>query len=112
MPMPVDPDEKPLFQYWRESLRDILGNARYALGILVVLAVWLVVSSVLLQIAEGREHYWQALYNTWTTMTTMGPLDGPPHSVVGKILISVDALAGLILLGSVVWLVTTSLSRR
>jgi hypothetical protein len=98
-------------QFWTAFLRDLWANILVARNLFVILAIWLVVSSVLLFASEGHG-FLHSLYSTWTTMTTLGPLDGPPVSRMGKLLISIDAFAGMILLGSIVWLVTTSLARR
>jgi hypothetical protein len=98
-------------QFWAAFLRDLSANITVARDLFLILAAWLVVSSVLLFISEGNG-YLNALYSTWTTMATLGPLDLPPVSRMGKVLISIDAFAGMILLGSIVWLVTTSLTRR
>jgi hypothetical protein len=99
----------PSGQFWRVFLRDLTMNIRFVRDVFVVLAVWLFLSSILLFIAEGHG-YLHALYSTWTTMATLGPLDDPPLSKMGKLLISMDAFAGLILLSCILWLVTASLS--
>jgi hypothetical protein len=52
--------------------------------------------------------YWDALYFTWATMTTIGnpgSTSGP-----GRVLTSLDSFMGLITIGAIVWLVTYSLS--
>jgi hypothetical protein len=98
-------------EFWTDFLHDMWANIRVARDLFVILVVWLFLSSLLLLISEGHG-YLHALYSTWTTMATLGPLDGAPVSRMGKLLLSIDAFAGMILLGCIIWLVTTSLSRR
>ena len=82
----------------------------------VFLAVWLL-SSLLLWIFERCEvkspvkNYWDALYTTWITMTTVGYGDYHPLSVSGKIVSCIDGLLGIVFIGVVVWIVTTSLKQ-
>ena len=109
--MPKQLSPMPSGQFWTEFLHDLLANIRVARDLFLILAAWLMVSFVLLFVSEGHG-YLNALYSTWTTMATLGPLDGAPVSRMGKLLISIDAFTGMILLGCIVWLVTTSLSRR
>jgi hypothetical protein len=98
-------------QFWTEFIRNLMSNMGVARDMFVILVVWLFLSSILFFIFEGHG-YLHALYSTWTTMATLGPLDGAPVSRMGKLVISIDAFAGLILFGGIVWLVTTTLSRR
>jgi Ion channel len=101
----------PFGESWLRVLFGLLRNLGVARDMFMALAIWWLLSSILLFLFEGHG-FLHSLYTTWTTMTTIGPLDGPPVSKVGKVLISIDAFAGLILFGCVLWLVTTSLSRR
>jgi hypothetical protein len=96
---------------WRQFLSDLLTNLLVGRDVFVVLAIWWLLSSILLFLFDGHG-FLHSLYTTWTTMATLGPLDCPPVSRMGKLLISIDAFAGLVLFGCIVWLVTTSLSRR
>jgi Ion channel len=101
----------PSGESWLRVLFGLLRNLGVASDMFMALAIWWLLSSILLFLFEGHG-FFHSLYTTWTTMTTIGPLDGPPVSKVGKVLISIDAFAGLILFGCVLWVVTTSLSRR
>ncbi len=113
MPDSVSRSRAPITpgQFWTSFLRDLVENISVARYIFVSLALWLFLSSVLLFIFEGHG-YLHSLYSTWTTMATIGPIDGPPDSRMGKLLISIDAFTGLVLFGCIVWLITRSLSRR
>jgi hypothetical protein len=98
-------------QFWRQFLSDLLTNLRVGRDVFVALAMWWLLSSILLFLFEDHG-FLHSLYTTWTTMATLGPLDGEPVSRMGKLIISIDAFAGLILFGCIVWLISTSLSRR
>jgi Ion channel len=101
----------PFGESWLRVLVGLVRNLGVARDMFIALGIWWLLSSILLFLVEDHG-FWHSLYTTWTTMTTIGPLDGPPISKAGKVLISIDAFAGLILFGCVVWVVTTSLSRR
>jgi hypothetical protein len=98
--------------FGQSSMRDLRYNLKYGYPIFVVLAIWLFVSAWILHKLEPRSNYWETIWVTWTTMTTMGWGSFSLQTVLGKLMISADALAGLILIGTVVWLVTTSLPRQ
>lgn len=74
------PDQIPPMssgEFWTDFLHDMWANIRVARDLFVILVVWLFLSSLLLLISEGHG-YLHALYSTWTTMATLGPLDGAP----------------------------------
>ena len=96
--------------YWRAFLVDLKVNARTGWPLFAAIGLFWLGSSFVLFEVEGHG-FPRALYNTWTTMATLGPLDGAPVSTIGKIFISLDAFAGLVVFGCVIWLVTTSLLR-
>jgi Ion channel len=85
------------FMFWWPLFAGILG--------------WFLVSALILQKAEAWPSYSEAVWVTWTTMTTMGWGNASLQTVLGKLLVSVNALIGLVLIGSVVWLFTTFLGR-
>jgi voltage-gated potassium channel Kch len=53
--------------------------------------------------------YPNAAYATWITMATIGYGDMVPVTGLGRLIVSFDALVGLVLIGSLVWLVTNTL---
>jgi Ion channel len=97
---------------WREIVSDLGYNLVWGSPVFLALLAWLFGSAAILQVTEGRPHYWDAVWVTWTTMTTMGWGNASLQTALGKLVISFDALAGLILIGCVVWLLSASLSRR
>jgi hypothetical protein len=76
-------------------MRDLRYNLKYGYPIFVVLAIWLFVSAWILHKLEPRSNYWETIWVTWTTMTTMGWGSFSLQTVLGKLMISADALAGL-----------------
>ena len=100
--------------FWRDASRDFKVNAKYVWPIIVAIAAYVLAASWLLQIADTEKHwtYRQAVYLTWITMTTVGYGDMTPGSRWGRAIVSADAFMGIVIIGVVVWIVTTSLSRR
>lgn len=47
-------------------------------------------------------------YCVWITMATVGYGDLYPVTTLGKIIVSIDAFFGLVLIGFIVWLITSS----
>src|SRR6516162_54698 len=94
--------------FWKQFLSDLRENLGVGRDVFAALVIWWLISSILLSFSEGSG-FLHSFYTTWTTMATIGPLSGAPVSRIGKLLVSIDAFAGLILFGAVVWLVTTSL---
>jgi Ion channel len=80
----------------------------------VSIIVWLFSSAYFMKSCESEKHwsYWDSLYFTWITMTTVGYGDLTPSGTCGRVLASLDGLVGIILIGAVVWLITTSLTRK
>ena len=111
MPVVIPPPGMSSEAFWKQFLSDLRENLGAGRDVFAALGIWWLVSSILLAFSEGSGLL-HSLYTTWTTMATIGPLSGAPVSRIGKLLVSIDAFAGLILFGAVVWLVTTSLSRR
>jgi hypothetical protein len=88
----------------------LVRNLRIAMPLLLGIAAWYVVSSAVLRLAEGQTYGWgDAFYNTWLTMTTVGA-HTPPVTVGGEVLIGIDAFAGIIIFGIILWLVTFSMT--
>jgi hypothetical protein len=98
--------------FWLRALRDLGRNFVFALPLFLAVFGWLFVSVWFLQKAENWPSYGETVWVTWTTMTTMGWANESPQTSLGKLLVSMNALAGLVLIGSIVWLFTTSLGRR
>ena len=111
MPVVIPPPGMSSRDFWKQFLSDLRENLGVGRDVFAALVIWWLVYSILLSFSEGHS-FLHSLYATWTTMATLGPLNGAPVSRIGKLLISIDAFAGLILFGAMVWLVTTSLSRR
>jgi hypothetical protein len=99
-------------RFWGNALRSFGTNLSYCWPLFLLLAGWLFAAAAVLQAAEGWPGYWQAVWTTWTTMATEGWGEKTPLTVLGKLVISLDAFVGIVLIGAVVWLVTTSLSER
>ena len=68
----------------------------FGLPLFIAVLGWLFVSASLLQKAEAWPNYWETVWVTWTTMTTMGWGDAPLKTAPGKLLVSLNALAGLV----------------
>jgi hypothetical protein len=98
-------------EYWSRFGSDLLANVVVGKYLFIALMGFWLVSSVILFTIEASTIL-HALYTTWTTMLTIGPLNGAPVTFFGKLLISADAFVGLIFFGSIVWLVTFSLLRE
>jgi hypothetical protein len=111
MPVVIPPPEMSRRDFWKQFLSDLRTNLGVGRDVFAALAIWWLISSILLFFFEGHG-FFHSLYTTWTTMATIGPLDGAPVTRLGKLLVSIDAFAALTLFGGMVWLVATSLSRR
>jgi Ion channel len=100
--------------FWSEATTDFWINIKYAWPILAFIGGYLFAASWLLQLAEAGKHwtYRQSVYLTWITMTTVGYGDMTPDTRWGRVIVSADAFVGIVLIGVVVWIVTTSLSRK
>ena len=97
---------------------DFFDNCKVAWPLLAFILFWLLVSSTLLwtweQPAPERLNSivtsWpEALYLTWLSMSTLG--NANPVTILGHLLQSADSLMGLVTIGTLVWLVTQSLTR-
>jgi voltage-gated potassium channel len=55
------------------------------------------------------DSYGEALFTTWITMTTVGYGNLVPVTPAGQVIVSLDAIVGLVLVGMIVWFVTGSL---
>jgi hypothetical protein len=98
------------------SLEDFLRNLLLLWPVLGGLIAYVAIASAVLWSFEHAQRlthvasYADAVYYTWLTMCTVGNAD--PATPGGKVITSADVLAGLLLIGVFVWVVTTSLNQR
>jgi hypothetical protein len=82
--------------FWRGAIADFCKNVVYGFPIFAVVAVYLFASAYWMLLAERDgantevHSYWDALYLTWITMTTVGFGDLTPKSPWGRVLASAD----------------------
>jgi hypothetical protein len=105
---------KTFREYWRQARRDLIHNVATGAPLLVFLAVYLVVSSFLLQSFGHLHSLGDSFYSTWATMTTIGNTTdvsngGGQVTDAVKALIALDGFFGIVLIGTIVWLITQSL---
>jgi hypothetical protein len=103
-------------QFWRDAAMHFRLNMRLVWPLFVFLLAYLFVSGLLLLAAEHGvrsstvNSLGDAIYGTWISMTTIG--NAAPVTAGGRILTSLDGLMGFVSLGSVVWVVTFSLTPK
>jgi len=109
---PVAPPGMSFREFWKATAADFWENIRFGWPVFLVLAAFLFSSAYLISLLEHARlgNYWNALYFTWITMTTIGYGDLTPQSFEGRLLASIDGLIGIVLFGVVVWLITHSLT--
>jgi hypothetical protein len=100
--------------YWRRLLAGFRGSIALHWPVFLGLLIFPFLSAEVLCLVEcsknpGMHTYWDAVYATWIAMTTVGYGDMAPVTGLGRLIASLDAFVGLILVGSVVWLFTRSL---
>ena len=112
----VAPADTTLRMFWKGAAEDFAGNLRLGFPILLLIGGYLFATAALMLDFESSnpdiKTYWDALYLTWVTMTTVGYGDIAPKSPSGRLLASADGLVGIVLIGVVLWLVTESLKRE
>jgi hypothetical protein len=96
--------------YWKMSFRDLRHNFVVAWPIFGSLAFYLLIASVILNYAENVRNYGVATYETWMSMTTIG--GATVTTSLGRSIVSLDALVGIVMFGAVIWVVTRSLQAR
>ncbi len=101
-------------RYWRWVATTIRRRANGHWPLFGSILLFPLVSAALLFAVEVRQgspidSYWKALFTTWITMTTVGYGNLVPVTILGQVIVVVDAMVGLILVGMTVWLVTASL---
>jgi voltage-gated potassium channel Kch len=102
-------------QYWKRVCDNVWENILTSWPILVALAFSCLVSAFIVYHVERRtcgtkiSSFMDSLYLVWITMTTVGYGDVYPVTSIGKIVVCIDALLGLVLIGMIIWFVTTSL---
>jgi Ion channel len=99
-------------EFWQQAARDLRSNLLIAWPIFALLLLLLLGSATLLYIFDQNDSvvsWWDALYFTWVTMATVG--NSSPDNAAGRAITSLDVFMGLVLIGVVVWLVTTALTQ-
>ncbi len=101
-------------RYWRWVIGNIRRNVDGHWPIFGSLLSFAFVSAAALYAVEAPrgspiDSYWKAFFTTWITMTTVGYGNLVPVTFLGQIIVSVDAIVGLVLVGMIVWFVTGSL---
>ena len=101
-------------RYWGWATGKVRSKASEHWPIFVSLLLFPLASGSLLYLVERDSggpinSYGNAVYTTWIIMTTVGYGDMIPRTTFGRVMVSFDALVGLLLIGLVVWLITSSL---
>lgn len=110
--------KKDLGDFYRNGFDDLKDNMSFGWPFFAALALIWLISGFLLWLSEKGEPcakiktFGDGLYCTWITMTTVGFGDFYPTSILGKIIVSIDAFFGLVLIGLLVWLITSSFSKH
>jgi hypothetical protein len=101
--------------YWMLSVEDFARNALLLWPVFCALAVYLLVASTFLwQFEHGQRATYlssfpDAIYYTWLTMCTVG--NASPTTGGGKAITAADVFVGLLAIGVLIWIITTSLSQ-
>lgn len=102
--------------YWMLSTGDFVRNALLLWPVFCALAGYLLVASTFLwhfehgQRATYVSSFADAVYYTWLTMCTVG--NASPTTGGGKAITAADVFVGLLAIGVLIWIITTSLSQR
>ncbi len=101
-------------RYWRWVARNVRTHIDGHWPIFSSMFVFSLVSAAVLFAVEAPRgspinSYWNALFATWITMTTVGYGNLVPITFAGQVIVIIDALVGLLLVGMIVWFVTGSL---
>jgi hypothetical protein len=102
--------------YWGQAARDFRYSLRMAWPVFAGLTLFVPASATALYFAERNadktliKDWWEALYFTWVTMATVD--NAHAADLYGRLLTSLDVLMGLLTVGVIVWLITTSLDQN
>jgi Ion channel len=102
-----------LSAFWSRAATQFARNIKFGWPIFAFLLLFGLSSSWALYATQHGTNslvnsYWDALYLTWATMTTIGNPEST--NAPGRVLTSLDSFMGLITFGAIVWLITYSLS--
>ncbi|GEM_PF-7092607 len=100
--------------YWKWAFQSLVRGIDGHWPVFVTLLLFPWISGVLMCLVECHKGgsirtYWDAVYTTWITMSTVGYGDYVPITRLGQVIACLDALVGLVIVGLIVWLLTRSL---
>jgi hypothetical protein len=112
---PITDSGETFGPFWKRARTDLRHNLIIGWPIFGLLGLYLVVSSLLLEHLAHLKDLGESFFLTWTIMTTLaGSSDvassGGSITRGTKIVVSLDGLIGIVMIGTIVWLVTQSLT--